>query len=400
MQRVRSSLARSLTRPLEWPALTGAAAASLLVALGVAIRPAGAEEPGPAPVPPQQTTEAPAEPPHIQVVFAVDTTGSMGGLIAGAKRKVWSIANEILSGDPRPRLSVGLIAYRDRGDEYVTRVTQPSEDLDTIYQALMGFQAGGGGDGPEHVNRALNDAFHAIQWDPQARLRLVYLVGDAPAHRDYDQELDYAKIVPAARADGVLCNVVLCGADGSARAQFQEIARLGGGEFFQIDQSGGMTAVATPYDARLQELQRELEQSRVFYGRRDERKKAEEARERVLGLEGEAAASRASAMTKAAAGAPAPAAAACDAVEAYERGALNDVAADELPDELRSLSDAERQAKLEELSTKRQALESELANLAKQRDGFLKDNAPRDGFDSKVTEALRRQAAEVGVTYK
>ena len=32
---------------------------------------------------------------QIDVVFAVDTTGSMGGLLDGAKRTVWSIASHI-----------------------------------------------------------------------------------------------------------------------------------------------------------------------------------------------------------------------------------------------------------------------------------------------------------------
>jgi hypothetical protein len=32
----------------------------------------------------------------IEVAFVLDTTGSMGDLIAGAKQKIWSIANTIV----------------------------------------------------------------------------------------------------------------------------------------------------------------------------------------------------------------------------------------------------------------------------------------------------------------
>src|SRR5678815_4919610 len=56
----------------------------------------------------------------VDVVFAVDTTGSMGGLLAGAKRTVWSIANQVHAIDPDADLRVGLVAYRDLGDDYVT----------------------------------------------------------------------------------------------------------------------------------------------------------------------------------------------------------------------------------------------------------------------------------------
>ena len=52
-------------------------------------------------------------------LFVLDTTGSMGGLIEGAKQKIWSIANEMISAKPTPELKLGLIGYRDRGDEYV-----------------------------------------------------------------------------------------------------------------------------------------------------------------------------------------------------------------------------------------------------------------------------------------
>ena len=60
--------------------------------------------------------------PKVEVVFCLDTTGSMGGLIDAAKKKIWAISNQIAAGKPTPDLKVGLVAYRDRGDEYVTKV--------------------------------------------------------------------------------------------------------------------------------------------------------------------------------------------------------------------------------------------------------------------------------------
>src|SRR5215213_11593381 len=68
--------------------------------------------------------------PKVEVVFCLDTTGSMGGLIEGAKQKIWSISNQIVSGRPTPDLKVGLLAFRDRGDAYVTKFTALTDDLD------------------------------------------------------------------------------------------------------------------------------------------------------------------------------------------------------------------------------------------------------------------------------
>src|ERR1700741_1772782 len=85
------------------------------------------------------STGAPAAPkpakakPQVEVVFCLDTTGSMGGLIEGAKQKIWAICNQIAGGKPSPDLKVGLVAYRDRGDEYITNVFDLTEDLDAIH---------------------------------------------------------------------------------------------------------------------------------------------------------------------------------------------------------------------------------------------------------------------------
>src|SRR5437763_15819601 len=90
--------------------------------------------------------------PRIEVCFVIDTTASMGGLIDGAKQKIWSIANEMISAKPTPELKLGLVAYRDRGDEYVVRSFNLTDDIDAIYGHLREFKAEGGGDTPESVN--------------------------------------------------------------------------------------------------------------------------------------------------------------------------------------------------------------------------------------------------------
>src|SRR6184192_3025009 len=72
--------------------------------------------------------------PQVEVVFCLDTTGSMGGLIEGAKQKIWSIVNQIASGRPTPDIKVGLLAYRDRGDAYVTKLFELTTDLDEVHK--------------------------------------------------------------------------------------------------------------------------------------------------------------------------------------------------------------------------------------------------------------------------
>ena len=69
---------------------------------------------------------------RVEVAFVLDTTGSMAGLIDGAKRKIWSIATTIVEANPNAEVRMALVAYRDRGDDYVTR----TYDLTTDIQGL------------------------------------------------------------------------------------------------------------------------------------------------------------------------------------------------------------------------------------------------------------------------
>ena len=97
------------------------------------------------------TTPAPARgpavstpaPPRIEVAFVLDTTGSMSGLIEGAKQKIWSIANQMIAAKPTPDIRIGLVGYRDRGDEYITRHYDLTNDIDAVYANLQKFSAGG-----------------------------------------------------------------------------------------------------------------------------------------------------------------------------------------------------------------------------------------------------------------
>ena len=203
----------------------------------------------------------------IEVVFVLDTTSSMSGLIDAAKEKIWSIATTLAQAEQAPEIHMGLVAYRDRGDEYVTDVIDLSTDLDTMYGRLMQFAAVGGGDSPESVNQALYDAVHRISWsqDPSS-YQVVFLVGDAPPHMDYQGEAQYPEIVRAATEKGLIVNTIQAGDMRQTVAPWTEIARLGNGRYLKVAQTGDAFAVATPYDDEIARLSAELDDTRLFYG--------------------------------------------------------------------------------------------------------------------------------------
>ncbi len=190
--------------------------------------------------------------PRVELVFALDTTGSMSGLIEGAKQKIWSLASFVAQGQPTPDLRVGLIAYRDVGDAYVTKVFDLDEDLDRVYRRLRGFHADGGGDGPEHVARALHESVHKMSWSQaQAVVKVIYLVGDAPPHTDYNDGYDYAARGAGRRGKGIQLHTIQCGTDHEAEGAWRKIASLGGGQYMAIHQDGGMQEEHSRYDDEL-----------------------------------------------------------------------------------------------------------------------------------------------------
>ena len=87
--------------------------------------------------PPTHNVVAPVAAKRVEVVFVLDTTGSMGGLIHAAKEKIWSIASTLAQAQQAPEISMGLVAFRDRGDAYVTQVVDLYRVLDSMYAKLL-----------------------------------------------------------------------------------------------------------------------------------------------------------------------------------------------------------------------------------------------------------------------
>ncbi|MEW8193052.1 MAG: vWA domain-containing protein [Candidatus Thiodiazotropha sp.] len=248
-----------------------AAALFTFTAGGIAFYPALKEvaavnmpQPDPIQVPAVHTNSQ--ERPKIEVVFALDTTGSMGGLIQASKEKIWSIASTMAQAQPAPEIKMGLVAYRDRGDSYVTQVVDLSEDLDSVYATLMDFRAEGGGDGPESVNQALHDAVNNISWSQgKDAYRVVFLVGDAPPHMDYQDDVKYPQTLKVANAKGIVVNTIQAGNSAPTRLVWSKIARAGLGEYAQVAQDGNAVAISTPFDEKLASLSKKLDETRLYY---------------------------------------------------------------------------------------------------------------------------------------
>lgn len=345
----------------------------------------------------------------LEMVFVLDTTGSMGGLIEGAKQKIWSIVNDVMQRKNRPRVKIGLVAYRDNGDAYVTQVTPLTEDLDKVYSNLMDFKAEGGGDTPENVRRALAEGVEKAGWAKtnQNTAQILFLVGDAPP-QNYEQEPDVLITTAKAVKQNMIINTIQCGNASDTRQIWQTIAQRGEGKYFAIAQDGGVQAISTPYDSKLAELANKLGGTYLAYGggeglagqkfRETNEKMQAETESKVL-----AAAPVAAQADRAMNKAINTAAYSNDLVQEIENEKIKieDVKEQDLPESLKKMTPAERKKEIENRIAERKAIRAEIIELSKKRDEYIKSEKSKlgkqDGFDAAVSVALSEQMLRKGI---
>jgi len=351
----------------------------------------------------------PDQRPVIDVVFVLDTTGSMTGMIETAKEKIWSIASSMASAQPTPLIRVGLVGYRDRGDAYITRVVDLSSDIDTTYATLMQFTAAGGGDTPESVNQALYDAVHRMSWstDPNA-YKVIFLVGDAPPHMDYQDDVKYPQTLALAERKGIVVNTIQCGTDPQTRQQWQQIASIGHGGYFDVDQAGSAVALATPYDAELAKLSAQLDATRMYYGTPEEMAPllAKQAASSGIHAQASAASQARRAAFNASAAGETNAVGEGDLVADVSAGRIDlaTVAPSTLPAPMQAMSADERKALVEKNKAERADLKAQIQALSKERDEFTAkqiaaNGGAKDSLDDQIYGTVREQAAKKGLAY-
>ncbi len=353
----------------------------------------------------------PAETPKVEVVFVLDTTSSMSGLIDTAKEKIWSIATNMANAQPAPEIRMGLVAYRDRGDEYVTRVHDLSEDLDSMYATLMDFAAQGGGDTPESVNAGLAAAIDRISWSRNSdAYQVVFLVGDSPP-KVYQNEEQYPALIARATTRNLIVNTIRCGESSATEKVWQQIASLSQGRYFSVDQGGGSIAMTTPFDARLAELSAKLDETRVFYG--DAKAKAAAGKKLAATAKLHDEASDASRARRAIFNAMESGIDNLfgddDLVEDVASGdvALNEVAPSALPEPMQAMSAPEREGFVRDKAEQRKNIRAQIAEIAAKRDEYvseqsreLEEDALKSSLDYQLFDAVKAQGERKGLRYR
>jgi len=183
----------------------------------------------------ETATEKPAITPGIDILIVFDTTANMGDELDNLKNNLTKISENIKKGEPSPDIKIGVVAYKDRGDDYVIKTFELNEDIEAVEKFINSLNASGGGDHEESINEALHEAIQEIDLHGHDGGKVIFLIADAPPHMDYADDYDYREEIKIAGTKGIIINTIECsGLPDYGKIIFKEIASATGGNFEAI----------------------------------------------------------------------------------------------------------------------------------------------------------------------
>jgi hypothetical protein len=327
---------------------------------------------------PETSTSPPfkGERPSVDVALLLDTSNSMDGLIHQAKSQLWMIVQQFAKAKKNgqtPLFRVALFEYGNSrlpaAEGYIRQVVQLTDDLDKLSEALFALTTSGG---DEYCGQVIDEAITRLNWSKETNgYKAIFIAGNEPFTQGF---VDYRVACKRAIEHGIVVNTIHCGnTSAGISGKWQHGAQLAEGEFFNIDQDRAVVQIRCPQDEIIIKLNAELNKTYLWYGAKDER----------LHYEANQAAQDANAHRL---GAPTAAARVAtkasglysnqnrDLVDANREDGeiLTKLKAEELPDALKNLTPAQRQACVKDMAAKRAEVQKQINTLAAERDDFLK----------------------------
>ncbi|MEZ4320941.1 MAG: VWA domain-containing protein [Myxococcota bacterium] len=376
----------ALVAPRLFPML-GLAPVPTAEAASAAVEPT-APEPGVAEIPPPP-------PRTIDLVVALDTSGSMESLLDSTRARLWDIVNEVDRQDPDAILRVGLLTYGtpDYGaDRHFVKVQMGlTEDLDAVYSKAWELRTNGG---DEFVGAVIDHALAEMDWAPRDNSdnrRILFVAGNETAQLG---PIDFRSAAARAVGANVIVNTLYAGDAAEGRTlHWDAVATAGNGRYLAIDARQSAVAVATPYDQQLEHLNRQLNNTYVQYNHEGQQKLRQILdNDQAAGSLG--AGSLASRIgTK---GSAKHRVESWDLVEGLSTGSvkLEDVDATALPSELQGLGDVALRAEVERKSAERAQAKAEIKAIQAKRSAYLQEEAKNSagaGLDEAMSDVLADQ---------
>lgn len=181
----------------------------------------------------------------LDILFLLDTTGSMGDEIAQLQNNILAISEHLNQLQNNVDVHYGLVLYRDRGSDYITQTFNFTSNVTDFQAQLNTVRAGGGGDNPESLNEGLHAAVQGVSWRGDDAIKLIFLVADAPPHLDYANDYNYTQEMAAAAWHGIkVYPIASSGLSSDGEFIFRQIAQYTLGHFLFLTYQQGTSGAA------------------------------------------------------------------------------------------------------------------------------------------------------------
>jgi hypothetical protein len=344
------------------------------------------------------------EAPNIQVALLLDTSNSMDGLIDQAKSQLWKMVNELATtrkNGQAPSIEIALYEYGNDGlpgaEGHIRQVTPLTADLDLVSEKLFGLSTNGGS---EYCGYVINRAVKQLGWsDQNDDLKIIIIAGNEP----FDQGPEaYKEACRDAIKQGIIVNTIFCGNyDEGVSSYWKDGAGLADGKYFNIDLNQQVVHIPTPFDDRILELNRKLNDTYIGYGRQGRQRVEMQAEQDANAATYGAANAAERASFKAKESYKNTSWDLVDAVEEDEK-ALDKLSKDDLPEEMKNMNKEEQKKFVEKKSKERDDIRKEILDLEQQANKF-RDEKRREmaesgdnTLDKVMSKAMQEQAQKKG----
>jgi len=140
---------------------------------------------------------------RVELSFIVDATGSMSDELEFLKSDLADVIQRVENDNPALKIYTSSVFYRDEGDDYLTRKSEFSDNVNTTVDFIGNQSAGGGGDFPEAVHSAMKVGIEELEWASEAKTRIAFLLLDAPPHHESLVISDLQNSIIAAAQKGI-----------------------------------------------------------------------------------------------------------------------------------------------------------------------------------------------------
>ncbi len=139
----------------------------------------------------------------LDIMWAVDATGSMGDEISYLKTELLDVIARVQRTNQNLTIRMGATFYRDNTDAYLVKSSGLSPDIQSTVAYIQDQYADGGGDTPEAVHSALEEVVFRQKWSDEAVARICFLILDASPHQTPEVNANMQRSIQEAARKGI-----------------------------------------------------------------------------------------------------------------------------------------------------------------------------------------------------